>query len=73
MKKTFTLSFITLLAFMTSHAQIEKIFAFDDQASVNLHVLQLENSGQKYCAVNVIDSVTYQYVFTTSIFRNIKP
>jgi hypothetical protein len=54
------------------HAQIVKEHAFDDQSSVNIQVVRLENSGQKTCVVNQVDSVSYQCVFYNSDFTEYK-
>jgi len=54
------------------HAQIVKEHAFDDQSSVNIQVVQLENSGQKTCVVNQVDSVTYDCIFYNSDFTEFK-
>jgi hypothetical protein len=53
-------------------AQIVKAHAFDDQASVNIQIVKLENSGQKTCVVNKVDSVNYQCVFYNSDFTVFK-
>jgi hypothetical protein len=54
------------------HAQIIKEHAFDDQTSVNIQIVKLENSGQKTCVVNRVDSVHYQCVFYNSDFTEYK-
>lgn len=54
------------------HAQIIKEHAFDDQASVNIQIVKLENSGQKTCVVNQMDSVHYQCIFYNSDFTEYK-
>jgi hypothetical protein len=54
------------------HAQIIKEHAFDDQASVNIQIVKLENSGQKTCVVNRMDSVHYQCIFYNSDFTEYK-
>lgn len=53
-------------------AQIIKEHAFDDQASVNIQIVRLENSGQKTCVVNQTDSVTYKCIFYNSDFTEYK-
>jgi len=54
------------------HAQIIKDHAFDDQASVNIQIVKLENSGQKTCVVNQVDSVNYQCIFYNSDYSEYK-
>jgi hypothetical protein len=54
------------------YAQIVKVHAFDDQASVNIQIVSLENSGQKTCVVNQVDSVNYQCIFYNSDFSEYK-
>jgi hypothetical protein len=44
-------------------AQIVLEHAFDDQASINIQIVTLENSGQKTCVVNQLDSVNYEVIF----------
>jgi hypothetical protein len=44
-------------------AQIVKEHAFDDQTSISMQVIRLENSGQKICVVNRPDSITYECIF----------
>jgi len=44
-------------------AQIAKEHAFEDQTSINIQMIRLENDGQKMCLVNRMDSTSYQYVF----------
>jgi hypothetical protein len=44
-------------------AQVVKEHAFDDQASVGIQMVRLENAGQKMCLVNRVDSTSFQYVF----------
>jgi hypothetical protein len=53
-------------------AQIVKEHAFDDQTSVNIQIVTLENSGQKTCVVNQVDSVNYQCIFYNSDFSEYK-
>ncbi len=62
MRKIILLLSLTLLIGGLS-AQIVKEHAFDDQSSINIQIVSLENSGQKTCVVNYLDSVTYQCVF----------
>jgi hypothetical protein len=62
MKKTAVLMMGVLIAVNTA-AQVVKEHAFDDQASINIQTIRLENSGQKMCLVNRMDSTFYQYVF----------
>jgi hypothetical protein len=45
------------------NAQPVKEHAFDDQASINIQVINLENSGEKICVVNRTDSISYEFVF----------
>lgn len=54
------------------HAQIIKEHAFDDQSSVNIQIIRLENSGQKTCVVNQVDSVNYHCIFYNSDFSEYK-
>jgi hypothetical protein len=56
---------LTLLSRGVS-AQVVKEHAFDDQSSINIQIVSLENSGQKTCVVNLLDSVTYQCIFYNS-------
>jgi hypothetical protein len=53
-------------------AQIVREHAFDDQASVNIQIVRLENSGQKTCVVNQVDSVNYQCIFYNSDYSEYK-
>jgi hypothetical protein len=55
-------------ATMVYNAAAQVVFehAFDDQASINIQIIRLENSGQKMCLVNRMDSTSYQYVFYNS-------
>lgn len=62
MRKVAWLLGLTIVFFNTA-AQYTKEHAFNDQASVNIHMVRLENSGQKICVVNRNDSITYQYIF----------
>jgi len=57
---------ITIVAAtMVYNAAAQVVFehAFDDQTSINIQLIRLENSGQKMCLMNRIDSTSYQYVF----------
>jgi hypothetical protein len=65
MKITLLLLCLTLLM-GGLQAQIVKEHAFDDQKSINIQIVSLENSGQKTCVVNYVDSVTYECVFYNS-------
>ncbi len=54
--------------------QIAKEFAFDDQSSVNIQVIRLENEGQKICVINRTDSISYEcviYNLDYSVFKTI--
>jgi len=62
MRRT-TLLIGLIVLFFDAPAQIIKEHAFDDQASVNMQVIKLENSGQKICVVNRVDSISYQVIF----------
>jgi hypothetical protein len=53
-------------------AQVVKEHSFDDQTSFNIQIVKLENSGQKTCVVNQVDSVHYQCVFYNSDFSEYK-
>jgi hypothetical protein len=64
------LCLILLLA--NIQAQITREHAFDDQASVNIQIVKLENSGQKTCVVNQVDSVNYQCILYNSDFTEYK-
>jgi hypothetical protein len=63
MKKIYLLLTVAALMFLNASAQLEKEHAFDDQASINMQLIRLENEGQKFCLVNREDSIFYQYVF----------
>jgi Secretion system C-terminal sorting domain len=56
---------ILMVASMTYNAmaQAVKEHAFDDQTSINIQMIRLENAGQKICLVNRIDSTSFRYVF----------
>jgi hypothetical protein len=56
---------LLLAAFIANvaKAQVVKEHAFDDQSSINVQMIRLENSGQKMCLVNKLDTNSYQYVF----------
>ena len=56
MRKILYIQFMALIL-GDLHAQIIKDHAFDDQASVSIQIVRLENSGQKTCVVNQVDSV----------------
>ncbi len=62
MKKTIVL-IAALALYFNAFAQFTKEHAFNDQASVNIHMVRLENSGRKICVVNRNDSISYQYIF----------
>lgn len=55
--------FCLMAAVLNISAQYTKEHAFNDQASVKIHMVRLENSGQKICVVNIPDSITYQFIF----------
>lgn len=54
------------------YAQVIKEHSFDDQTSVNIQIVRLENSGQKTCVVNQVDSVNYQCIFYNPDFSEYK-
>lgn len=62
MKKTAMLLTGALIAYNAA-AQIAKEHAFEDQTSINIQMIRLENDGQKMCLVNRMDSTSFQYVF----------
>jgi hypothetical protein len=62
MKKTILL-FCLILPLGGLYAQIDLEHSFDDQTSMDIQIIKLENSGQKTCIVNALDSVTYQCIF----------
>jgi hypothetical protein len=56
------------------YAQIVLEHAFDDQSSIDIQIVKLENSGQKTCVVNALDSVTYQctlYNLDYSVYKTV--
>jgi hypothetical protein len=53
-------------------AQIVREHAFNDQASVNIQIVRLENSGQKTCVVDQVDSVNYKCIFYNSDYSEYK-
>jgi hypothetical protein len=59
-------------ATMVYNAAAQVVFehAFDDQTSINIQLIRLENGGQKMCLVNRIDSTSYQYVFYNLDYSN---
>jgi len=61
--KKFLLPLILFIAPVIVTAQIEIDFAFNEEATVNMQLVNLEQAGQKYCLVNRLDSVTYALVF----------
>jgi hypothetical protein len=61
-----------IIVFFNGSAQYVKEHAFNDQASVKIHMVRLENSGQKICVVNIPDSITYQYVFYNPDYTEFK-
>lgn len=61
--KRFTLFICLVVVYLNTTAQLNKVHAFDDQTSIGIHVISLENDGQKYCVVNQVDSITYKCVF----------
>jgi hypothetical protein len=69
-KFTFLLCLILVMGHL--YAQIVKEHAFDDQESVNIQIVKLENSGQKTCVVNQVDSVNYQCIFYNSDYSEYK-
>src|SRR5512133_474765 len=45
------------------YSQIQIEHSFDDQASYNIQMINLEKSGRKICVENSLDSITKEYVF----------
>jgi hypothetical protein len=72
MKKIFSLIGLALLICPVSQAQITKQHSFDDQASVMIQQVKLGTPGKKYCLVNVIDSITYEYALYNSDYTAYK-
>ena len=73
MKKTLMLASL-ILALYGASAQIVKEHAFDDDAAINIQLVQLENAGQKFCVVHILDSITYEVVFYNldfSVFKTV--
>jgi hypothetical protein len=67
------IGFICIIVLSANAAgQFTKEHAFNDQASVKIHMIRLENSGQKICVVNIPDSITYQYVFYNPDYTEFK-
>jgi len=64
--------FCLMAAVLNTSAQYTKEHAFNDQASVKIHMIRLENSGQKICVVNIPDSITYQFVFYNPDYTEFK-
>ncbi|MBN1414241.1 MAG: T9SS type A sorting domain-containing protein [Bacteroidales bacterium] len=65
---------VLIIIFINGSSQIIKEHAFDDQSSVNMNMIRLENSGQKICIVNRTDSISYQVVFYNlnySVFQTV--
>jgi hypothetical protein len=62
MKKIIMILIVALIAF-NAMAQVVKEHAFNDQTSINIQMIRLENAGQKICLVNRIDSTSFRYVF----------
>ena len=59
---------------MNSYAQIQEVHSFDNQSSVDVQLINLENSGPKIVLTNLLDSVNYQYVFYNtdySVFKTV--
>lgn len=67
MKKIFTLILVSGI-FINCFSQVTKEHAFEDQNSIDIQSVNLENSGQKLFVVNRIDSIRYQFVFYNSDF-----
>ncbi|MBN2275149.1 MAG: T9SS type A sorting domain-containing protein [Bacteroidales bacterium] len=61
-----------MTGFFNVSAQLAKEYAFNDQASVNIHMVRLEISGKKICVVNRNDSISYECVFYNSDYSEYK-
>jgi hypothetical protein len=65
--------FVLLFAMGGSYAQtLIKEHAFDDQLSVNIQMVRLENSGLKTCVVNKVDSITFACIFYNTDYTEYK-
>jgi len=71
MKKILLLLNFSLVTYFSS-AQIVKEHAFDDPASIGIQVITLENSGQKLCVLNRIDSASYKCIFYNTDYSAFK-
>ena len=71
MKKILLLLNFSLVTYFSS-AQIAKEHAFDDPSTIGISVITLENSGQKICVVNRIDSTSYQCIFYNTDYAEFK-
>lgn len=72
MKKLYFLVGLALIICPISQAQITKQHSFDNQASVMIQQVKLGGPGKKYCLVNVIDSITYEYDLFNSDYTAFK-
>jgi len=70
--RIYTLLILSAAFFFNAPAQLTKVHSFDDQTSTGIHMISLENEGQKYCVVNRVDSSTYQVLFYNLDFSEFK-
>lgn len=62
MKKIYLVLLITLCS-SAVFSQLTKEKAFNDDATINIFAINLENAGKKICIVNRIDSIHYNFLF----------
>lgn len=72
MMKKFYLILLIAACSLTAFSQLTKEKAFNDEATINIFTINLENSGKKILLVNRIDSIHYEFVFYNPDYSSFK-